>query len=167
MLRSAIERSPEDLQIILPQVIQLPQRKQEELAKLLREASLSAIISAAKIVADPAEVPVRARFHRFRSRNEEAAQGTDPAPQDPCRRHLDFRGGVQPIRQRQSAIQWKYDPQKNSSSASGLKKRLRCTKYLGPAIWTQSTIRPELPMVKLDNFRTGGQHTNSFFDDQA
>lgn len=52
MLRSAIERSPEDLQIILREVIQLPQRKQEELAKLLREASLSAIISAAKIVAD-------------------------------------------------------------------------------------------------------------------
>jgi hypothetical protein len=42
MLRSAIERSPEDLQIILREVIQLPQRKQEELARLLREASLSA-----------------------------------------------------------------------------------------------------------------------------
>jgi tRNA(Glu) U13 pseudouridine synthase TruD len=41
MLRSAIERSPEDLQL-----------KQEELAKLLREASLSSIISAAKVVAD-------------------------------------------------------------------------------------------------------------------
>jgi hypothetical protein len=52
MLRSAIERSPEDLQIILREVIQLPQRKQEELARLLREASLSSIISAAKIVAD-------------------------------------------------------------------------------------------------------------------
>jgi hypothetical protein len=52
MLRSAIERSPEDLQIILREVIQLPLRKQEELAKLLREASLSSIISAAKIVAD-------------------------------------------------------------------------------------------------------------------
>ena len=52
MLRSAIERSPEDLQLILREVIQLPQRKQEELAKLLREASLSSIISAAKVVAD-------------------------------------------------------------------------------------------------------------------
>jgi hypothetical protein len=52
MLRSAIERSPEDLQLILREVIQLPQRKQEELAKLLREASLSAIISAARVVAD-------------------------------------------------------------------------------------------------------------------
>src|SRR5260370_39254880 len=52
MLRSAIERSPEDLQLILREVIQLPVRKQEELARLLREASLSAIISAAKVVAD-------------------------------------------------------------------------------------------------------------------
>ena len=52
MLRTAIERSPEDLQLILREVLQLPQRKQEELARLLREASLSAIISAAKIVAD-------------------------------------------------------------------------------------------------------------------
>jgi hypothetical protein len=52
MLRTAIERSPEELQLILREVLQLPQRKQEELARLLREASLSAIISAAKIVAD-------------------------------------------------------------------------------------------------------------------
>ncbi len=52
MLRSAIERSPEDLQLILREVIQLPQRQQEELARLLREASLSSIISAAKVVAD-------------------------------------------------------------------------------------------------------------------
>lgn len=52
MLRSGIERSPEELQIILNEVLGLPKRKQEELAKLLREASLSSIISAAKIVAD-------------------------------------------------------------------------------------------------------------------
>jgi hypothetical protein len=52
MLRSAIERRSEDLQIILRELIQLRQRKQEELARLLREASLSAIINAAKIVAD-------------------------------------------------------------------------------------------------------------------
>lgn len=52
MLRSAIERSPDDLQLILREVIQLPQRQQEELARLLREASLSSIISAAKAVAD-------------------------------------------------------------------------------------------------------------------
>ncbi len=52
MLRSAIERSPDDLQLILREVIQLPHRQQEELARLLREASLSSIISAAKAVAD-------------------------------------------------------------------------------------------------------------------
>ena len=52
MLRSAIEKSPNELQLILNEVLNLPQRKQSELAKLLRESSLSAIISAAKIVAD-------------------------------------------------------------------------------------------------------------------
>ena len=52
MLRTAIEKSPEELQLILNEVLGLPKRKQAELAGLLREASLSSIISAAKIVAD-------------------------------------------------------------------------------------------------------------------
>ena len=52
MLRTAIEKSPEELQIIMNEVLGLPKRMQEELAGLLREASLSSIISAAKIVAD-------------------------------------------------------------------------------------------------------------------
>lgn len=52
LLRQAIEKSPEDLQIILEEVLKLPKRKQEELADLLRDVSFSAIISAAKIVAD-------------------------------------------------------------------------------------------------------------------
>lgn len=52
MLRTAIEKSPQELQIILNEVLGLPKRKQEELAGLLQEASLSSIISAAKIVAD-------------------------------------------------------------------------------------------------------------------
>ena len=52
MLRTAIEKSPAELQIIMTEVLGLPKRKQEELAGLLREASLSSIISAAKIVAD-------------------------------------------------------------------------------------------------------------------
>ena len=52
MLRTAIEKSPEELQVIMNEVLGLPTRKQEELAELLREASLSSIISAAKIVAD-------------------------------------------------------------------------------------------------------------------
>lgn len=52
LLRQAIEKSPEELQLILGEVLKLPKRKQEELAELLREVSLSAIISAAKVVAD-------------------------------------------------------------------------------------------------------------------
>ncbi len=52
LLRHAIEKSPEELQLILGEVLNLPRRKQEELAELLRDVSLSAIISAAKIVAD-------------------------------------------------------------------------------------------------------------------
>ena len=52
MLRTAIEKSPQELQIIINEVLGLPKRKQEELASLLEEASLSSIINAAKIVAD-------------------------------------------------------------------------------------------------------------------
>ena len=52
LLRQAIEKSPEELQLILGEVLRLPKRKQEELAELLRDVSLSAIISSAKIVAD-------------------------------------------------------------------------------------------------------------------
>ncbi|MDN7934328.1 ATP-binding protein [Burkholderia metallica] len=52
MLRQAIERSPEDLQVILDEVLLLPKKQREELAQLLRDTSLSAIISAAKIVSD-------------------------------------------------------------------------------------------------------------------
>ena len=52
MLRQAIEHSPEDLQVILEEVLLLPKRQREELANLLRNTSLSSIISAAKVVAD-------------------------------------------------------------------------------------------------------------------
>ncbi|HDR9033381.1 TPA: ATP-binding protein [Burkholderia vietnamiensis] len=52
MLRQAIERSPEDLQVILDEVLRLPKRQQEELAQLLRDTTLSSIIGAAKIVSD-------------------------------------------------------------------------------------------------------------------
>ena len=51
MLRSAIERGPEELQMILKEVLDLP-AKQQELATLLQETTLSAIITAAKTVAD-------------------------------------------------------------------------------------------------------------------
>ena len=52
MLRQAIERGPEELRLILNEVLDLPKRKQRELAKLLEEASLANVISASKLVAD-------------------------------------------------------------------------------------------------------------------
>ena len=52
MLRQAIEKSPEELQLILTEVLDLPEKKQKEFAKLLQETSLTAIISASKVVAD-------------------------------------------------------------------------------------------------------------------
>jgi hypothetical protein len=52
LIRQAIEHSPQELQLILGEVLKLPKRQQEELADLLRDVSLPAIISAAKIVAD-------------------------------------------------------------------------------------------------------------------
>lgn len=52
MLRQAIEKSPEDLQLILTEVLELPEKKQKEFAKLLQETSLTAIISASKVVTD-------------------------------------------------------------------------------------------------------------------
>ena len=52
MLRHAIQRSPAELQRILDEVLKLPKRKQKELAVLLDETDLAAIISAATIIAD-------------------------------------------------------------------------------------------------------------------
>lgn len=52
LLRQAIEKGPEELQLIFEEVLNLPKRKQEELAELLQDVSLSAIIGAAKIVTD-------------------------------------------------------------------------------------------------------------------
>jgi len=52
MVRQAIERGPNELQIILREVLELPERKQQELAKLLEEADLANIISASRLVAD-------------------------------------------------------------------------------------------------------------------
>jgi hypothetical protein len=52
MLRQAIEKSPEELQLILTEVLDLSEKKQKEFAKLLQETSLTAIISASKVVAD-------------------------------------------------------------------------------------------------------------------
>ncbi len=52
LLKQAVEESPEDLQVILNEVLDLPKQKQIELAKLLQETSLSTIISASKMIAD-------------------------------------------------------------------------------------------------------------------
>jgi hypothetical protein len=52
MLRHAIERGPDELQLILREVLDLPERNQKELAALLQETTLSAIITAAKTVSD-------------------------------------------------------------------------------------------------------------------
>ncbi|MCK4947710.1 MAG: ATP-binding protein [Candidatus Aureabacteria bacterium] len=52
MLRQAVEKSPEELQIIIGEVLQLPKKKQEQLAELLKDTSLSGIISASKLVTD-------------------------------------------------------------------------------------------------------------------
>lgn len=52
MLKHAIEKSPEDLQKILTEVLNLPKASREQLAELLEDTSLSSIISASRIVAD-------------------------------------------------------------------------------------------------------------------
>jgi hypothetical protein len=52
MLRQAIERGPDELQTILTQVLDLPQKTMNEFAKLLEEADLANVISASRMVAD-------------------------------------------------------------------------------------------------------------------
>jgi hypothetical protein len=52
LLKQALERDPTALQTILQDVLNLPFEKQEELAALLKKTSLTAIINAAKIVAN-------------------------------------------------------------------------------------------------------------------
>lgn len=52
MLRQAIERGPDELQHILTEVLDLPERTQRELSKLLDEADLANVISASRLVAD-------------------------------------------------------------------------------------------------------------------
>lgn len=52
MLKHAIEKSPEDLQTIMNEVLNLPKRAREHLAELLQDTSLSSIINASKVVSD-------------------------------------------------------------------------------------------------------------------
>jgi len=51
LVRQAVETNPASLQTILGEVLGLPREKQDELAALLRQTSLSAIINAAHVVA--------------------------------------------------------------------------------------------------------------------
>lgn len=51
LLRQAIEQSPEEVQTIFSEVLGLPAEKQADLCELLKRTSLSAVISAAKLVA--------------------------------------------------------------------------------------------------------------------
>lgn len=50
LLKQAIEKSPEEVQSIFTEVLELPQDKQADLAELLKRTSLASIISAAKLV---------------------------------------------------------------------------------------------------------------------
>lgn len=52
LLKQAIEDSPQSVLKIMEDVLDLPKDKQEELAELLKKTTLSAVINAAKIVAD-------------------------------------------------------------------------------------------------------------------
>lgn len=52
MLRQAIERGPDELQHILTEVLDLPERTQREMSKLLEEADLANVISASRLVSD-------------------------------------------------------------------------------------------------------------------
>ena len=52
MLKHAIEKSPDDLQKILTEVLNLPEDARKQLAELLEDTTLSSIITASKIVAD-------------------------------------------------------------------------------------------------------------------
>jgi hypothetical protein len=52
LLKQALEDSPDAVQTIIGDVLNLPIEKQEELADLLKTTTLSAIISASKVIAD-------------------------------------------------------------------------------------------------------------------
>lgn len=56
LLRQALETNPSSLRKILEEVVGLPKKKQDELALLLEKTSLSAVISASKIVSDRLEL---------------------------------------------------------------------------------------------------------------
>ncbi len=52
LIRQALERDPEELQLILDDVLNLPAEKRKDLAEFLKKTTLVSIINASKIVAD-------------------------------------------------------------------------------------------------------------------
>ncbi|MEO1023670.1 MAG: histidine kinase [Bacteroidota bacterium] len=52
LLKQALQKDPSELQLILEEVLNLPKKKQKELAELLRDTELSALINASKLVTD-------------------------------------------------------------------------------------------------------------------
>lgn len=52
LLRNAIEKSPEDLQLILEEVLRLPPREIANFASLLKDATLTSVINASAVVTD-------------------------------------------------------------------------------------------------------------------
>jgi hypothetical protein len=55
LLKLAVQKNPESLQLILSQVLHLPEDEQDNFADLLRKTTLSAIITAAEVVAERLE----------------------------------------------------------------------------------------------------------------
>ncbi len=52
MMRTAIENGSEDLQLIMKEVLRLPARQQEDMARLIQESSLQSIIGASRTVSN-------------------------------------------------------------------------------------------------------------------
>lgn len=52
MLRHAVERGPDELQNVITEVLNLPQKQLEQLSELLQNVSLTSVISASKMVTD-------------------------------------------------------------------------------------------------------------------
>ena len=52
MLRHAVERGPEELQLVITEVLNLPKKALDQLTELLKDVSLGSLISASKLVTD-------------------------------------------------------------------------------------------------------------------
>jgi len=52
MLRHAVERGPEELQAVITEVLNLPKKQLDQLSEILKDVSLTGVISASKLVTD-------------------------------------------------------------------------------------------------------------------